>query len=155
MPPLAYLRRTLQPIRPLPDRRHSRSQEPSPLFERQTELAQIGLGQFADLVRTDTIGGEQTVEFAETEPIERAAEPIWHIGPNWLVQDHFAANPDESTRLQWNPASLLCHFQPELRFVCSANGNSMPGRAYTLSTAWRVQLQGQTWQPFGLLRVPF
>jgi hypothetical protein len=95
----------MQPIRPLPcrskpDRRHSRSQESSPLFQRQTELAQVGLSQFTDLVRTDTIGGEQTVEFAETEPIERTAEPIWHIGPNWLVQDHFATNPDESTRLR-------------------------------------------------------
>jgi hypothetical protein len=83
-----------------PDRRHSRSQEPSPLFERQTELAQIGLGQFADLVRTDTVGGKQVVEFAQTEPVERGLEPIWRIGPNWLVQDNFATNPDKSTRLR-------------------------------------------------------
>ena len=73
LPALTYLRRAMRLSRPQPDRRHSRSQEPSPLFERQTELAQIGLGQFADLVRTDTVGGEQTVEFAETEPVERGS----------------------------------------------------------------------------------
>ena len=105
LPPLAYFRSNALHRGSKSRWRHSRSQESFPLVKRQTDLAQIGLGQFADFVRTDTIGGEQAVEFAQTKLIERGLERIRRIGPS--VYDHFAANPDENTSLQWNPASLL------------------------------------------------
>ena len=62
-----------------PARRRSRPQESLPLSEREAKLAQIRFGQFVDPARIDVVGGEQVVEIAETEPVERRPQRISHV----------------------------------------------------------------------------